>query len=1352
MFNPVSTYRIQFNHEFTFLDFDRIIPYLNKLGITTIYASPILEASPGSMHGYDTTNPLRINPEIGTEDQLLAISKKLKKLGMNWIQDIVPNHMAFHPSNVWLMDVLEKGVASDYFTFFDINWSGDIQLPVMVPFLGDDLEKVIADGALKIVFQNDKFYLNYSEQNWPLNKETYARIQSLNPDVNQALAIINEDKASITSIAETQHYRLCNWKETNVRINFRRFFTVNGLICLNIQNEETFEAYHSYLKSLLEKQLIQGLRVDHIDGLYQPEDYLKRLRNFAGDDVYIVIEKILEKGEDMPSDWPIQGNTGYDFLAVVNNLLTNSSSEKVLIDFYNQIVEPDETVQEQIKKKKALILNDFMQGELENLYQFFLSKGFPSAKEVGADLVKETLAELLILCPVYRFYGDEFPLSGFERKRIKNLLKEIALTKKLKPVVKILKNIWLQEYNEEQKDEYEKAKSFYLRCMQFTGPLMAKGVEDTLMYTYQSFIAHNEVGDAPDAFGIRKKDFHSWMLHQQKHWKLSLKATATHDTKRGEDVRSRLNVISDIPEEWIATVNQWNTINDQEIYKSDLQLNDVYFVYQTLLGSYPMPGDSTEGYQDRLNAYWEKSLREGKQSSDWANPDTSYENAIKDFSASLLNTENSFWPTFSALHKKVSDFGILNSLVQLLLKYTAPGVPDIYQGTEFWDLSLVDPDNRRKVDYDTRTKVLNSFKRGSTLKELWGERYSGNIKLWLHQVLLKDHKENAAFFLDAEYVPLKVKGKFSKNVIAFALKNGSEYRLVAVPLHFASITSADVDSIMKQDWKNTRVILPELQLSNWKSLLDQESGQQIASELLVSSLFKDFPIAYLKINSLNNLRGSGLLLHITSLPSKFGIGDFGPEAKNFIDQLSSSKQKYWQMLPLNPISAEQSYSPYSSVSSIAGNVLLISPELLSENDELLSKEVLQEYALEVRPKIDFEEATLVKTELLDRAYKNFNSTLPPELDSLFKDFCEKESFWLDNFAIYTDLKEVHNNAPWFEWEDKYKFRSEEVSREYAEGRVEQIRKIKWLQFIFFRQWKEMKKYANSKNIQLIGDLPFYIGHDSVDVWSNKELFSLDQNGAMLGVAGVPPDYFNADGQLWGMPVFDWEALKARDYRWWIQRISKNMELYDFLRLDHFRAFSSYWDVPAEEKTAKNGQWRSGPGNDFFNQLKSYFPDMPFISEDLGDITPEVYQLRDEFILPGMKVLQFAFGSDLPISPHIIHNYDTSNYVVYTGTHDNNTALGWYQNDTTKKDRKRLRDYTGSVNDKNVHTVLLKLAMSSISKLVITPVQDLLGLDQSSRMNTPASVLNNWLWRLEPGQLTKYPLKQLLKWTSIYKRI
>jgi malto-oligosyltrehalose synthase/4-alpha-glucanotransferase len=1352
MFNPVSTYRIQFNHEFTFLDFDRIIPYLNKLGITTIYASPILEASPGSMHGYDTTNPLRINPEIGTEEQLQEISKKLGKLGMSWIQDIVPNHMAFHTSNLWLMDVLEKGVASDYFTFFDINWSGNIQSPVMVPFLGDDLEKVIADGALKIVSENDKFYLNYSDQNWPLSKETYARIESLNSDLNQAIAIINEDKASIISIAETQHYRLCNWKETNVSINFRRFFTVNGLICLNIQHEETFEAYHSYLKTLLEKKFIQGLRVDHIDGLYQPEAYLTRLRKFAGEDTYIVIEKILEKGEVMPSEWPIQGNTGYDFLAVVNNLLTNSSSENILTDYYDQLVDPDGTVEEQIKEKKALILQDFMQGELENLYQFFLSKGFPSAKEIEADLVKETLAQLLILCPVYRFYGDEFPLGGFERKRLKKLLKEIALDKKLKPAVKILKSIWLENYDAEHEDGKEKARSFYLRCMQFTGPLMAKGVEDTLMYTYQRFIAHNEVGDAPDAFGISRKEFHKWMLQQRKNWSLSLKGTATHDTKRGEDVRARLNVISDIPEEWIAAVEQWNTVNEEEIKQNGLHPNDVYFIYQTLIGSYPMPGDRTEDYQPRLDAYFEKALREGKQSSNWAEPDTDYENAVKKFSASLINKENPFWTSFSSLHKKVSDFGILNSLTQLLLKYTTPGVPDIYQGTEFWDLSLVDPDNRRTVDYGTRLKVLNTFKIGSTLGKLWEERYSGNIKLWLHAVLLKDHKENKAFFLDAEYIPLKVKGKFSENILAFALKNGSEYRLVAVPLYCASISPAGVDSIMKQDWKNTRVILPELQLSSWESLLDQESIQQLESELLISSLFKNFPLAYLKVSSSKNPRGSGLLLHITSLPSTFGIGDFGPQAKHFVDQLFSSKQKYWQVLPLNPTSLEQFHSPYSSVSSMAGNVLLISPEALAESDGLLSKEVLREYSLEAKPKISYEEATLVKEKLLDHAYQNFNEASPPDLISLFKDFCEKENYWLNDFAIFTDLKAVHDNAPWFQWEDKYKFRDETVLREYVVRRAEQIRKIKWLQFMFSRQWNVIKKYANSKHIQLIGDLPFYIGHDSVDVWSNPGLFSLDQNGAMAGVAGVPPDYFNEEGQLWGMPVFNWDALKATQYRWWIQRISKNMELYDFLRLDHFRAFSSYWEVPAQEETAINGLWKQGPGNDFFEVIKSYFPEMPFIAEDLGDITAEVYQLRDAFILPGMKVLQFAFGPDLPISPHIIHNYDHSNCVVYTGTHDNNTTLGWYQNDATKKDRKRLSAYAGNVNEKNVHDVLIKLAMSSISKLVIIPVQDLLGLDQFSRMNTPASISDNWLWRLKSGQLNKIHLKQLSKWTSMYKRI
>jgi malto-oligosyltrehalose synthase/4-alpha-glucanotransferase len=1352
MFNPISTYRIQFNKDFTFQDFDRIIPYLYKLGISTIYASPILESSPGSMHGYDTTNPLKINPEIGTEAQFASISRKLKKYNMGWIQDIVPNHMAFHPGNLWLMDVLQYGTASEYFTYFDINWVGDVNQPIMVPFLGEDLDKVIENGELLLVLEEDKIFLNYSgDQKYPINEVARQQLKALDTDLKIAVQKANEDKKMIQSIANAQYYRLCNWQETNRKINFRRFFTVNGLICLNIQHEDVFNAYHKYIKELLDKGFIQGLRVDHIDGLYQPEAYLSRLRALAGDDVFIVIEKILESGEEMPVDWPIQGNTGYDFLSTVNNLLTNRSSKKDLTNFYDNFSTSDKPVHEQILEKKELILGDYMQGELDNLYQFYLAKKFNSSESVSAEVMKEVLSKLLILCPVYRFYGDKFPLSGEERSRLKKLLNQISTTKKLKKAVAILKGIWLTS-TEDDLEVTQKARAFYLRCMQFSGPLMAKGVEDTLMYTYQRLIVHNEVGDAPENYGISKKKFNKWIQHQQKYWPLSQNATATHDTKRGEDARARLNVLSDLPEQWMQAVEHWNTINEHEIRKSALNMNDVYFIYQTLMGTYPMPSIAPEDYAERLTAYLEKALREGKQNSDWANPDKKYESALKDFAVSLVAKDHPFWTNFSELHKKVSDFGILNSLIQIVLKHTLPGIPDVYQGTELWDLSFVDPDNRRKVDYNYRLSKLKRFTEGVSLDQLWESRYSGEIKLWLQHQLLTDPIKKSAKPQETQFIALKVKGKFADRVLAFAMKAGQDYRIIAIPLNLATLTEGRFELISEIEWGNTKIVLPAGLSSEWRDNLSGHSGQQTEGNLFIKDLFFEFPLAIVRMRTVENNRGSGILMHVTSLPSSFGIGDFGPESVKFIDFLSASGQKYWQMLPLNPVSAQQAYSPYSSDSSIAGNILLISPELL-QKDGLLSKKHLKTYALVSKNKIEFNDAISSKVKILDLAYTNFKELKSGVLRKQFIKFCEKEALWLDDFALYTDLKAFHDNKAWFDWDSGFKQKNDLILREYSTTRSENLDKIKWLQFIFFKQWSALKGYANANNIKLFGDLPFYISHDSVDVWANPELFKLNEEGQMTGIAGVPPDYFNSDGQLWGMPVFNWEAVKQRGYDWWIRRIEKNMELYDLLRLDHFRAFAAYWDVPALEKTAKNGSWEIGPGQEFFALLKVHFPELPFIAEDLGEITPDVYALRDEYQLPGMKVLQFAFGDDIASSPHIPHNYANSNFVAYTGTHDNNTTVGWYNNDLTADDHKRLTLYSGGgVSHKNVHLVASRLAMASIADLVILPLQDLLGLDQSSRMNTPASVENNWVWRLKRGQLKKEHQKRLLKWTKIFGRI
>jgi len=487
-------------------------------------------------------------------------------------------------------------------------------------------------------------------------------------------------------------------------------------------------------------------------------------------------------------------------------------------------------------------------------------------------------------------------------------------------------------------------------------------------------------------------------------------------------------------------------------------------------------------------------------------------------------------------------------------------------------------------------------------------------------------------------------------------------------------------------------------------------------------------------------------MHITSLPSHYGVGNLGDPAMKFVDFLSRARQSYWQILPLNPIASDQGYSPYSSISSMAGNPLLISPEQLA-SDKLIELDRID--AKKSGDRVDFEHASILIESILRTAYTNFFRRRKGI--EQFYEFSTREAYWLDNFAVYLALKRFHQNKAWYLWPAEFKLRKESAVRRFCNDNQDVIRYLKWQQFIFFDQWRLLKSYASQRDVRMFGDLPFYVSYDSVDVWSHRDLFNINHKGEMKGVAGVPPDYFNAKGQLWGMPTFNWKVLSERQYDWWLARIRKNMELFDLLRLDHFRAFAQYWEVPAKEATAVNGQWRAGPGKAFFTRLKSEFGDLPFVAEDLGDVNDSVYQLRDDFQFPGMKILQFGFEEASGRSPYLPNNY-TANFIVYSGTHDNNTTRGWFRKQTSTGQRKFISKYIGkTVDEGNVANELSRLAYASVAKTAILPMQDLLGLDESARMNIPATNKNNWLWRLQAKSTTQRLEEQLSDWTALYNR-
>ncbi|MBE5319185.1 malto-oligosyltrehalose synthase [Pedobacter sp. MR2016-19] len=1350
MYKPTSTYRIQFHKNFNLKSLDHIIPYLIELGICTIYASPIFEAMPGSTHGYDVVNPLKINPEIGTEAELIKVSKKLKAAGISWLQDIVPNHMAFHPDNMWLMDILEKGNESDFVHFFDIDLQkGDGRL--MVPFLGEDLEVAIAEQKLKVLEIKGKYYLSYGDSNWPVNAETASTIST--QDLNK----INRDTTALTRIVQNQHYRLCNWQETDYNINYRRFFTVNALVCLNMQHQETFDLYHHYIFELIDKGVFQGLRIDHVDGLYDPKEYLQRLRKAVGKDIYIVVEKILESGEELPKNWKVQGSTGYDFLAMVNNLFTNKEAEKPFNKLYQEVTGKKLDPSSLIYEKKSNILFKHMQGELDNLFEIFLALKLADFSIVKQADLKRALAEMLIAMPVYRYYNYRFPLAEAESLHIQNLLTPILRDKKLAKAGELLNKIFLETPKKANSNYNKKLSRFFQRCMQFTGPLMAKGVEDTAMFTYNRFIGHAEVGDAPDAFGMAVQEFHNEMHKRQQDWPFSINGSSTHDTKKGEDVRARLNVLSDLPDEWSQLVQQlkktFESLKKQHASFNLLHDNDVYLVLQTIIGALPFREDDDHEIENRLAQFIVKALRESKKRSDWANPDENYEEKLTEFSLAILTEKQESNSLIRNFLKRISDFAAINSLAQLTLKFTCPGIPDIYQGTELWDLSLVDPDNRRPVNYDDRTDLMAAFDVPANFKKLWEDRFSGKIKMWLTKTLLKIRKSESEVFERGAYLPLQVQGKYSQHICAFARQYKQQWLITVVPLGFAKCCKVQDVAADNFNWEDTQVLLPNEAPLGWQNLLTgkKEYKDPLNEGILISQLFNHIQLAVIKLIPDNNPRSAGVLMHISALPSRFGIGDLGPGAYNFVDFLAASRQRFWQVLPINPTKKETGYSPYSSNSSMAGNMMLISPERLFEQD-LLSKSDLNACMLAEAGPVDFEKVEEMKQRTLNKAYQSFKIKGNENLVNKFNLFCKNEQSWLADFSLYTCIKQYFKGKEWFNWPEKFKLKDAQTIIKFEKSNQSEIEEIKWNQFVFYHQWYRLKKYANAKGIGLIGDLPFYLDYDSVEIWAQRENFLLDKNGNRTEVAAVPPDYFNEKGQLWGMPIYNWEKMKADDFKWWENRLKKTQQLYNLLRLDHFRAFSTYWQVDASNEDAVDGTWKPGAGAIFFKTMERKLGKLPFIAEDLGEISADVEQLRKQFRLPGMKVLQFAFGEDLAGSVHIPHQFDSTDCIVYTGTHDNNTTLGWFKNETDANLRQRLSKYVGAaVNENNINAILIKLCYASIAKIAIIPMQDILQLDETARMNIPGKATGNWSWRANKQFIEEKTIKWLKAETELYGR-
>lgn len=885
---PASTYRLQLHKDFTLTSLQRIIDYLETLGVTTIYASPVMQATPGSMHGYDVTDAGLINAQLGTEDQLRAVIRELHKKDMHWLQDIVPNHMAFHVDNARLMDVLERGPESPYRNYFDIDWNHpdpDLNDKLMVPFLGDDLDVCLSRGEIRLAFEEDGIMLKYFDKAYPFSLSAYATLIEIfkqkipgstmpsilmkmtaaaagatrevwheskrafmeavrqTPGVDDVLEKINADPAQLQRLCGQQYYLLCFWKETDRRINYRRFFTVNELICLRMEDQQVFDEYHAYLHTLYKEKLVHGFRIDHIDGLHDPGQYIERLRELMGEACYIIAEKILEVKEQMPRHWQLQGTSGYEFLSVVNQLFTDSEGAEQLLRFYQQILPDLPPYKELIRSGKQLILEHYMQGEWNNLTHLIrtldLSGGFPDVR------IKQALESFMLSLPVYRLYPEKLPLRGIDLEIAHEAFdRAVAEDPEHRNVLDHLRSMFTAVENGDKNDRI----LFLLkRLMQFTGPLTAKGVEDTAFYIYNPLISHDEVGDSPATLTMTVQAFHEKMQRRLADSPLSLNATATHDTKRGEDARVRINLLSRMPDQWQQHVRHWFDINsvlhENKDGKEAPTRNDEYFIYQSMVGGFPHDFHVTSEWIGRAQAYLNKALREAKVNSNWSEPDEQYEKGCARFIERILDPDHRFLSSFVPFVRTVCDHAIVYSLGQTLAKLTAPGIPDIYQGCELWDLSFVDPDNRRPVDYDKRMEFLFQLvikdEKGTdaVFDYLREHREAGIEKLYLTWKTLNLRKSRPALFTEGEYIPLAITG--DENIaVGYVRHLGDDWVLVAFPLRWANDGKQAVTEVIRF------IVLPDGAPRRWRNVFTGEQVE-VVNQISLADLFRNFPVALL---------------------------------------------------------------------------------------------------------------------------------------------------------------------------------------------------------------------------------------------------------------------------------------------------------------------------------------------------------------------------------------------------------------------------------------------------------------------------------------------------------------------------
>jgi (1->4)-alpha-D-glucan 1-alpha-D-glucosylmutase len=875
---PSSTYRLQLHRGFTFDDAARTADYLRALGVSHAYCSPYLQASPGSMHGYDVVDHQKLNEELGGEEGHKRFCQRLKELGLGQVLDIVPNHMALGLENRYWWDVLENGPSSRYATWFDIDWHPaevKLQNKVLIPVLGDQYGRILSAGQIKLEHQAERFQVRYHDNLLPVaprslpillskaaqaaNNDTLSfladsfsllpspestdrdvamarhrdktviygllkRLCQEEPDVMAAIASavneLNSDFDALDQILNQQHYRLAYWRTADQELGYRRFFDVNTLIGLRTERAHVFEATHARILEWLENGVLDGVRVDHPDGLRDPQQYFERLRNRAPD-AWIIGEKILEPGEFLRESWPVDGTTGYDFLNVCNNLMVYGDGLKEMTAIYSDFTGEPVEFEPVAHDKKVAVQQEALGSDVNRLTSMFVGicESNRDRRDYTRAEIRRALREVASCFEIYRTYviPERDQVMGEDRT---NIDKAVARAKEhrqdLDPgLLDFIGDVLALRSRGGQETE------FLLRFQQFTSPVMAKGVEDTAFYCFNRLIGLNEVGGAPGRNGLTIAEFHDYCAKMLATHPQTMTTLSTHDTKRGEDVRARLAAIAEIPGRWRTAVNRWSHANAPFRTGKFPDLNTEYFLYQTLVGAWPIA-------KDRLIAYMEKATREAKQQTSWTQHNKEFEEALRNFIERILESRT-FIQELETFVARVEEAGRINSLAQTLIKYIAPGVPDTYQGSELWDLSLVDPDNRRPVDYETRRQMLGELEGNMDVDEIVRRMDSGLPKLWvIHSALCLRRAHPEWFGAEATYLPVLAEGSKSDHLVGFLRGDSVAAFVSRWPLKLGG------------NWAKTSVELPH---GKWKNMLTREVV--MGGRLPVQTLLQRFPVALL---------------------------------------------------------------------------------------------------------------------------------------------------------------------------------------------------------------------------------------------------------------------------------------------------------------------------------------------------------------------------------------------------------------------------------------------------------------------------------------------------------------------------